>query len=43
MRREFFALANGSGMQRSSDAKWNDRTPERKRRKQMAQVNLEIV
>jgi len=41
MRREFFALANGSGMQRY--AKWNDRTPERKRRKQMAQVNLEIV
>ena len=24
-------------------AKWNERTPEGKRRKQMAQVNLEIV
>jgi hypothetical protein len=42
MRREFFILANVNGTQRSY-AKWNERTPEGKRRKQMAQVNLEIV
>jgi len=42
MRREFFILANVNETQRSS-AKWNERTPEGKRRKQMAQVNLEIV
>jgi len=43
MRREFFILANVNETQRSSYAKWNERTPEGKRRKQMAQVNLEIV
>jgi len=42
MRREFFILANVNETQRSS-ATWNERTPEGKRRKQMAQVNLEIV
>jgi len=41
MRREFFILANVNETQRS--AKWNERTPEGKRRKQMAQLNLEIV
>ena len=41
MRREFFILANVNETQRY--AKWNERTPEGKRRKQMAQVNLEIV
>ena len=41
MRREFFVLANANETQRY--AKWNEQTPERKRRKQMAQVNLEIV
>jgi len=39
MRREFFILANVN----ETHAKWNERTPEGKRRKQMAQVNLEIV
>jgi len=39
MRREFFILANVN----ETHAKWNERTPEWKRRKQMAQVNLEIV
>jgi len=42
MRREFFILANVNETQRRY-AKWNERTPEGKRRKQMAQVNLEIV
>ena len=42
MRSEFFALANANETQRSS-AKWNERTQARKRREQMAQVNLEIV
>ena len=41
MRREFFILANVNETQRY--AKWNERTPEWKRRKQMAQLNLEIV
>jgi len=41
MRREFFILANVNETQRY--AKWNERTPERKRRKQMVQLNLEIV
>jgi len=41
MRREFFILANVNETQRY--AKWNERTPEGKRRKQMAQLNLEIV
>jgi len=41
MRREFFILANVNETQRY--AKWNERMPEGKRRKQMAQVNLEIV
>ena len=44
MRREFFILANVNETQRSSATlKWNERTPEGKRRKQMAQLNLEIV
>ena len=42
MRSEFFALVNANETQRSS-AKWNERTQARKRREQMAQVNLEIV
>jgi len=42
MRREFFILANVNETQRSSATR-NERTPEGKRRKQMAQVNLEIV
>jgi len=42
MRREFFILANVNETQQRY-AKWNERTPEGKRRKQMAQVNLEIV
>ncbi len=42
MRLEFFVLANGSEMQRNSATlNGTTRTPERKRRKQMAQVNLE--
>jgi len=41
MRSEFFALANANETQRY--AKWNERTQARKRREQMAQVNLEIV
>jgi len=42
MRSEFFALANANETQQRY-AKWNERTQARKRREQMAQVNLEIV